>query len=245
MNLSKVWTIAAKDLRIFLKKKGILYGVILLPLITGIGLPLVIGFAGRGTGGIPATALPPLLDAFAFFFIISADVLPTAIAAYSLVGEKVEKSLEPLLATPTTDSELLLGKSVAAFIPPILAIYAGAAVFMALTDRFTYGTLGYLYFPNWKMGIILLAVTPLAAVLSIEVNVIISSRVSDIRTAQQLGSLLALPFGAIYVAAEARLIALTTSNLLLISGMLAVIDWALFYASTAVFHREEILTRWK
>ena len=69
---------------------------------------------------------------------MTAAILPTAIASYSIVGEKVEKSLEPLLATPTTDGELLLGKSIAAFLPPLIATYIGALIFMVLIDIVTF-----------------------------------------------------------------------------------------------------------
>jgi ABC-2 type transport system permease protein len=124
MDLQNVWTVATKDFSIFIKKKSMMYSVILFPLLVSIGLPLVIHYAGMRSGGIPVAALSPLLNAFSFFFIIGAAVLHTAIASYSLVGEKVEKSLEPLLATPVTDSEILLGKSLAAFLPPMAAIYA-------------------------------------------------------------------------------------------------------------------------
>jgi ABC-2 type transport system permease protein len=175
------------------RRERIVYGVVIFPLFVGIGLPLVIRFAGSRSGGIPAAALPPLLDALSFFFIIVAAILPTAIASYSLVGEKVEKSLEPLFATRTSDGELILGKSIAAFIPPA-AIYAGAAIFMVLMDQFTRNTLGYLYFPNWTIGIILVLVAPLSLILSVLMNVIISSRISDVRSAQQLGTLIVLPF---------------------------------------------------
>jgi ABC-2 type transport system permease protein len=54
--------------------------------------------------------LPEVINAFLFFFIIGAVSLPVGIAAYSVVGEKVEKSLEPLLTTPLTDGEILMGK---------------------------------------------------------------------------------------------------------------------------------------
>jgi hypothetical protein len=43
---------------------------------------------------------------------------------------------------------------------------------------------------------------PLAVVMSVEWNVIISARVSDVWVAQQIGILLILPFGGIYVAGE-------------------------------------------
>ena len=88
------------------------------------------------------------MNAFSFFFLIGAAMLPTVLASYSLVGEKIEKSLEPLLAAPITDSELLLGKSIAAFIPPVGAIYISSIVFMALADLVTHNTLGYSVFPK-------------------------------------------------------------------------------------------------
>lgn len=245
MDFQNAWIVAAKDLAVFLKKKTILYSIILFPLLVSIGLPLVVRFAGIRTGGIPVAALPPLLNSFAFFFIIGAASLPTAIASYSLVGEKVEKSLEPLLATPVSDSEILLGKSLAAFLPPLAAIYGGCAIFMAFIDQLTFSELGYLYFPNWNIAAILLAVTPLVCVLSVETNVIISSRVNDIRTAQQFGGLIVLPFAGIYVAGEINIIPLETNGLLIISAILLLIDLILFFVSRSTFRREEILTKWK
>jgi len=244
MRISKAWIIAAKDLRIFRRNKTVLRLVILFPLIVSIGLPMVIHFAGPNHGGIALSRLPTLLNAFSFFFIIGAAYLPTFIASYSLVGEKVEKSLEPLLATPITDSELLLGKSIASFLPSIVALYIGAAIFMLLNDLFTHQTLGYYYFPNWTMGIILLLVAPLAAILSVEMSVIISSRTTDVRAAQLLGGLIAPPFVAIYVVSEIGSITLNTNNLFIIAAVILLVDVILFFISTKTFQREEILTKW-
>ena len=200
----------------------------------------------NGGRGIPAAQLPVLLPAFAFFYLILAGFIPTSIASYSIVGEKVEKSLEPLLATPTTDGEILLGKGISAFLPPIAAIWGGSAVFMVLIDLVTRGTLGYNFFPNWNAGIVLFLMVPLAAIMSVEWNVIISSRVSDVRVAMQLGALVVLPFGGIYVSGELNLISLgDASNLLIIAGILLVVDVLLLYVARATFRREEILTKWK
>jgi ABC-2 type transport system permease protein len=58
----------------------------------------------------------PLFNAFNFWFIILASAVPSGMASYSVVREKVEKSLEPLLSTPATDGEILLGKSLASFL---------------------------------------------------------------------------------------------------------------------------------
>jgi ABC-2 type transport system permease protein len=247
MRLSKAWIIAEKDFAIFRKKKSVIYSVVLLPLFVSISLPLILQFSGssKSGGGIPAEALPTVVNAFSFLFITGAVTLPTAIASYSLVGEKVQKSLEPLLATPTTEGEILLGKSIVAFLPPIAAIYTGAVIFMTLIDSLTYSTLGYFYFPTWNMGVILLLLAPLSSILSIEFDILISSRVNDVRAAQQLGGIIALPFAGIYVLAEAEILSLEISNLLIISASLVTIDVILFYISKAVFRREKILTKWK
>ena len=248
MRLSKSWIIASKDFKVFSRKKNIIYSILVVPLIVSFLIPIVIDFAGhsKGASGIPASELTILLPAFTFFYLILAGMIPTTIASYSLVGEKVEKSLEPLLATPTTDSEILLGKGIAAFLPPIGAILGGATIFMVLMDLVTQGTLGYYFFPNWNAAIVLFLMVPLAAMTSVEWNVIISARVSDVRVAQQIGILLVLPFGGIYVAGELDLIPLgSSSNLLIIAGILLVVDLLLLYVAKATFRREEILTKWK
>jgi ABC-type Na+ efflux pump permease subunit len=149
------------------------------------------------------------------------------------------------LATPATDGEILLGKSLAAFLPSIAATYFGAAIFMVLIDAISHQQLGYLFYPNWTAGVFLLLATPLACLFSVELNVIVSARVNDVRAAQQFGGLMVLPFMGIYVAGEIGLISLETNNLLIISAVLLFVDVTLFFVSRSTFRREEILTKWK
>ena len=138
-----------------------------------------------------------------------------------------------------------MGKSFAAFLPPIASIYVGLVIFMVLIDKLTYSSLGYFYYPNWNIAIIILLVAPLAAILSVELGVILSSRVNDVRAAQQLGQLVIIPFFGIYILGEIGYISLVINSMLLISAMLLVIDVILFYISTITFRREEIITKWK
>jgi ABC-type Na+ efflux pump permease subunit len=93
-----------------------------------------------------------------------------------MIGEKLGKSLEPLLATPATDSELLLGKGPAVFVRTMGATYAGAALYIAVVDGLASSRLGYIPLPDWSTAVILLLAAPLACILSVEFNVIISSR---------------------------------------------------------------------
>ncbi len=243
MKLWKSWVIATKDFSIFRKKKRILYSLVILPLLISIGLPLVISSLTQLDN--PTAEIVALLNAFSYFYIILAYIQSTTLASYSILGEKIEQSLEPLLATPTTESELLLGKTIASFLPSIVLIYVGSIIFMVLSDVFTYNTIGYLFFPNLSMAFILLLAVPLSSILSIQLNVIISSRVNDVRTANQIGLLLFIPFIGVYLLLETNLISLNIINLLIISIILFCIDLILFYISKATFRRDEILTKWK
>jgi ABC-2 type transport system permease protein len=217
------------------------------PFLVAVLITLVIGYVGqRSTSRASPAELVVLLPAFLFVYVILAAYLATPISSYTIVGEKVEKSLEPLLATPTTDSEILLGKGIAAFLPPLAALWGGSALFMVLMDLTTESKLGYYYFPNWNTGLVLLLLLPLALSMSVLVNIIVSSRVTDVRTGQQLGALNVFPFAGLYVLGELNIIDLgDTNNLLIILAVLVVVDVLLFFVSRATFRREEILTKWK
>ena len=245
MDLQNAWNVARKDFKIYRRKPSVIYATVAMPLIVGVVFPLIVNYSiNRGAKSLTAAAAPGLMDSFSIWFIIAAAIIPTAIASYSLVGEKLQKSLEPMLATPMSDGDILLGKTLSALLLPLGALYAGSISFMTLLDYFTHGLLGYSYYPNWHIGAILFA-APFAALLSVEVNVVISSRMTDVRSAQQSGALLMLPFVGVFLASELGFFALDDTNLVILAGVLATISVAMFFVAKAAFQREEILTRWK
>jgi ABC-2 type transport system permease protein len=245
MRLAQAWLIARHDLALIRSRPSIYAALIVLPAGVAIGFPLLVRIIAQSTPPVGPTVLANFIDAFGFWFVIGGALLPTTIAAYSIVGEKVEKSLEPLLATPSTDGEILLGKVLAAFVPTMIALWAGATAYMVLIDRITAGSLGYLYYPNFTILVQVFVLAPVVAIVAIESSVAVSSRVQDVRSAQQISSLLFMPFILLYVAAEIQLFPLDLRNTLLLSGVLAAVALALFTVSRKLFQREEILTRWK
>lgn len=237
------WKIARKELKVISRKKSIIFYTVGLPLLVAISFSIVI--QGQIANGIP-DSLSLGAQSIIYIFVVLATVLPSTIAAYSIVGEKVEKTLEPLLATPTTDGEILLGKSIAAFLPPILSAWMGASIFMATADYLLKNAgLGYYYFPNWNAVVMLFLLAPLAGILSIEVAVMASSRVSDVRGANQIAGLIFIPFVVVFFAGAEGIFAFNIVNLLIFSGVVAIVDVILFFLSKATFKREEILTKWK
>ena len=237
------WKIARKELKMIARKKSIMFYNVGLPFLAAVAFSLEV--KNLTAPGIPGS-ISLGLESFIYIFVILATVLPSTIAAYSIVGEKIEKTLEPLLATPTKDGEILLGKSIAAFLPPMLSTWSAAAVFMVASDYILRSAgLGYYYFPNWNTGVMLLLLAPLAAALSIEVAVIASSRVTDVRGANQIAGLMFIPFVIIFFLATQGIFTFTVGNLLIFSGAVFFIDVALYFLSKSTFNREEILTKWK
>jgi ABC-2 type transport system permease protein len=240
MNLGTSLTVAAKELKVIRRKKSIISYILVFPFLLSVLFLFIVQ-----NQVVSSSEYSLGLESLTYFFVVLAAVLPASIAAYSIVGEKVEKSLEPLLATPTTDGEILLGKSIAAFVLPVLTIWAAATFFMAATDYLTYGALSFYYFPNWTCEVMLFLLAPLAAIFSIETAVIASSRVSDVRGANQIASLMFLPFMGVFLAGVEGVFAFNADNLLVVSGIVLIIDVALLFLSTATFRREEILTKWR
>jgi len=91
---------------------------------------------------------------------------------------------------------------------------------------------------------LLFLLVPLVILLAIEASVIISSHVTDIRSAQQYASIIVLPLILVYVASEVVLNLDLTTVLYMAAAFLAAV-LALYAVTLRTFHREEILTRWK
>ncbi len=186
-----------------------------------------------------------MLSFILFFYMMIPAVVPTFIASYSFIGEKNNRSLEPLLATPTTDMELFVGKTLAIFLVTMAATWVAYVVSAFIVNFLAEPLLGYYPLPNelWIIGFILLA--PIFCILSISVNVLISSKVTDVRASQQIGGLVVLPvllFVFLTFAGPAF-----SSPWMMIAysiGFLAVDVWVVYF-SVRIFKREEILTTWK
>ena len=188
--------------------------------------------------------LPMMFNMILMIFIIVPATLPTIIATYSIVGEKNNRSLEPLLATPTTDGELLAGKIFSSFIPSMGSTLLAFTLGVVLLDVILIPRTGFplLPTPTWILSILLLA--PTACLMSVLACVLVSSKVSDVRAAQQLGGFVAMPVVVLMLGVLSGFIFLSPVMIFVIAGFYGLIDIILFYFSKAIFNRETILTKW-
>jgi ABC-2 type transport system permease protein len=88
-------------------------------------------------------------------------------------------------------------------------------------------------------------VGPLLAIFGISVAVIISSRVSDPRVAEQVSAFFVLPVVGLFVAQSLGLILVNEQLILWMAAILFVLDIGMLFFATQLFQRETILTRWK
>lgn len=186
-----------------------------------------------------------IVNQFLLLYIMMPLAIPIAIAAYSIVGEKTTRSLEPLLATPIKTWELMVGKSAAAAIPAVAAtivcfiIFAIALRLMNISEAVRASLLG----PTWWIGI--LVAGPLMAVASVILALMVSSRVNDPRAAEQISSVLIVPVMMLIFGQLAGLFTINVQVMLFFSLALLVVDVAMVLISARLFQRETILTRWK
>jgi ABC-2 type transport system permease protein len=181
-------------------------------------------------------------------FLVLLVLTPVAgsmsVAAYSVIGEKSARTLEPLLATPITTFELLSAKVLGALLPAIVltvGFFATYVAGVALLARA--GVFAALLAPRPLAVVFLLG--PLATLAALQLAVCASSRVNDARSAQQIGALIILPIAGLLIAQLTGNVLLTGPVILGIALVLAGVNIGLMLIGVALFDREAILTRWK
>jgi ABC-2 type transport system permease protein len=185
-----------------------------------------------------------MFQQFLMVFLLMPITGAMALAAHAVVGEKMARTLEPLLATPITTAELLVAKVVGSLIPTLAIALAGLVAYLFLVALTAQpGVLEAML--SARTFVLTILVGPSAALLSLQAAIVISSRVNDPRIAQQFGVLLIIPLAGILVAQFTGSLWLSATALAFVAlGMFGV--WILLTIfSIAMFEREAILTRWK
>jgi ABC-2 type transport system permease protein len=266
--MKKVLTIIRKEWLEVFQNRLVIFTVVFLPLMMA-AIPLGILYGMKET--VPAgasnasmeqlpnemSALCPeglngsdcvkvfMVSSFMVLFMIVPVAIPGAIAGYSVVGEKTTRSLEPLLATPITTVELMVGKCLAAVIPAVLATYAAFGVF-ALGAMIILGNpqlIAVLLDARWLLAVFV--VGPLLAILAVTFALMVSSRVNDPRVAEQISMIIIVPVLGGFFGQLSGVFILNKEIITITALVLLVLDALMFYLATRVFQRESILTRWR
>ena len=185
-----------------------------------------------------------LFQQFLMMFLFTPVTGAMALASHAVVGEKQARTLEPLLATPISTFELLTAKILGALLPTLAISLIGLGIYLAGIAWFAAPGVAPAM-ASLRTLVLTILVGPAAALVSLQAAILISSRVTDPRTAQQFGVLIILPLAGLMVAEFSGSLWLSSSALAVI-GIALLVVWGLLSAfSVLLFERETILTRWR
>jgi ABC-2 type transport system permease protein len=269
VSLHRIRTLVAKDFLELRRSLGVFVPPVIMTVVS-VAIPFVLAVAVPALTGetladdddfrkvaayaaryVPALAELPgqamiqalLFQQFLLFFVLIPVTAAMAIATFSIIGEKQARTLEPLLATPITTSELLLAKVLAASLPALafevvaLTVYGAGIWLLAAPGVFS-------AVATVRTLLLVLLVGPLTTLVAMQLAVIASSRANDPRSAQQIGVLVILPIIGLMVAQFTGLFWLTTLLVIALAAGLFCVWVILLIVGVRVFDRETILTRW-
>jgi ABC-type Na+ efflux pump permease subunit len=239
INAGRLAAVVRKEFRDYSRTRSVVGTMVVLPIIFLVE-PMIGVF--RLAPSVSATTVDRTVGTTFLLLLVAPALIPSVLAAYSVVGEREQGTLEPLLTTPMRREELLLGKALSTMVPAIAIAYVLFAIVEASARLFASNAAvaPALWEAPHVVAEILFA--PLLAGWSTWVGIGISVRASDVRVAQQLGTLASIP--PLAVVALVSFNAFTPSITLAVAFalVLLVADVALWRAVSAMFDRERLIT---
>jgi len=234
----RVGAVLLKELRDYRRNRFILTTMTLVPVIFIIA-PLIQLFAANAAAN--DVHLSARIGLSMIYLLVIPVTVPAVLASYSVVGEREQGTLEPVLTTPIRREELLIGKGLAAFIPAVVASYAVFGLFLAAAAVFAHPTIASAIFSGTHV-LVQLLFTPLLAGWAIWVGIAVSTRAGDVRVAQQLGTLASLPPLVVLALVSLNVITASTGLAVALAAGLLVFDLLAWRVVAAMFDRERLVT---
>ena len=234
ISVRRVRAVVRKELREYRRNRSLIWSMAIFPLIFCIQ-PLIAVFR------LPASASGQLTNEHVLLYLLGIPALvPVFLAAYAVVGERQQSTLEPVLTTPIEREELLLGKAIAAVLPSLVVAYGVFFLFLACIELLAQPGIAaaVIQAPDLLAQVLF---TPLLAMWSIWVGIAISARSSDIRVAQQLGVLASLPAVFLVVLVALNFIPPTLGLAVGLAVVLLVLDGLGWRITSRLFDRERLV----
>jgi len=238
VNTERIGAVVRKELRDFRRNRFLVATMAILPFVFLIS-PMITLLR------IPASAPASLVDRSVgvtslLLFVVPA-VIPPIMAAYSVIGERDQGTLEPFLTTPIRPDELLLAKAFAVFVPSVLVAYG---IYFAFAIAVRFGATHAVGAAVWHTPQMLaqLVFTPLIATWAIWVGIAMSVRARDVRVAQQLATLASLPALGITTLITFRVITPSVQLAVALAAALLALDIRAWRFVSKLFDRERLIT---
>jgi ABC-type transport system involved in multi-copper enzyme maturation permease subunit len=238
-SFGRVGAVVRKELREYRRSPFIIGTMALLPLVFLVEPLITIFRVGPSVG---ASAVDKAVGSTFLLLLVAPALLPAVIAAYSVVGEREQGTLEPLLTTPLRREELLLGKALGVVVPAVGIAYVLFAVIQICAHLFASNAAVVSALGQGPHILAEILFAPLLAGWSIWVGIGISARASDVRVAQQLGTLSSIPPLAVVALVSFNVFTPSFTLAVVFALVLLVADVILFRIVSALFDRERLIT---
>ena len=234
--MKKALALARKETKDVLRNRQIMFQLIL----GGVGFP--IGYAALMLG-LPPRAVSSTVPLYSLIVGIIPTYMTMSIPLQAFVGEKEHGTMEPLLTTPLTASELFLGKLITSIVPPIVLAFESLLLFWLSLSASAAMRHRPVVFLGRQEVLSLLGLIVLVSILFVASAVLISLRTNSTRAA---GGFMMLPFFAVW----GPLLALAPRHFfgphnesgLILLGLL-VLDILLARFGRRLLSRDKLLTR--
>jgi ABC-2 type transport system permease protein len=235
---ARVGAIVQKELRDYRRNRFIIYTMSLLPLLFVIA-PTIDLLSIKAS--FSSAKFDTRIGLSLLYMLIIPAMVPAVLAAYSVVGEREQGTLEPVLTTPIGGEEFLVGKALAVLVPTLGVAYLIFGIFLGVAAIFAHPGVAAAVFERSHL-LVQLLFTPLLAGWSIWAGIAISARSVDVRAAQQLGTLASLPPLIIVALMSFNVISPSLPLALGLGAVLLVLDGLGWRAVAAMFDRERLVT---
>jgi ABC-type Na+ efflux pump permease subunit len=180
---------------------------------------------------------------FAPMFLIIPLMMATIIGTNAFVGEKERRTMEALLYSPATDSELFLGKMLAALGPALILCWVSFAFYTLVVNTAGWHLMGRIWFPTPAWWPMMLWVAPAIATLGLGVAVLVSAKARTFMEANQMTGVLVLPVIALMAGQMTGVLFLSPLVTLALGGAIWILNVAIILVAIRTFARSELITR--
>jgi ABC-2 type transport system permease protein len=239
LDANRVRAVVRKELRDYRRKRAIVATMAVLPILFLIE-PVVAIFIAPSA--IPQSSLNTSIVLPMLYLLLIPTVMPSTLAAYTVAGEREQGTLEPLLTTPIRQQELIVGKATAVLIPTMVVSYVVFGLFLAAVALFAHPAVATAFFHQGAVLLALFLLAPLLAGWAIVVGMAVSVRASEVRVAQQLGTLASFPPVVVILLLAVGVLHPTFALALELAAGLLMVDLVALRLISGMFDRERLVT---
>lgn len=265
MRWRRIAALIRRDLSVALGSRAVVLPALIVPIVLLVIIPAGVGFGTRGATDealgdlrpllemLPASALDRLSDdpavllaqvllvyLMAPLVMLVPVMLSAVIAADGIAGEKERGTLEGVLLTPLSDTELAVAKLLAALVPAVVLGLAGSVLYAAVANLVVAGRAEGWILPTSEYAVMSLWTGPAFAALSLAAVSLVSVKVRSTQEAFQIGGIVVLPVVGLLIGQSAGVLLLSTTLLAVAGAITLAIAGALVAVSARNLSRTRL-----